>query len=853
MQKLNENKSLEKNQRLSFVILFSTLFIEGLFCVVWLLSIPSSPGGLIFGLSLNRLLLISVPLVSSLFFLALLSLSFIKATAFIKKLKEFINKKISRSIFIFAVILSIFSWCVLFFFNLLNYGKFQYISERSLPLIVWGVLTGLTVLVFFRFSQKGESAIDPAFNLKLFLPISIILLVLFSLPPLTGIGLYTRDVTVNDLGIPLLEWQIIFTLGLLLILSYAKMIFIGSNLFNKEKIEEIQKFLPIILFAAFWLSAFIFWLYQPLPTNNYFAPRVLPPNFETYPFSDAERYSLDSIRIIKGITSNFIISKPFHAIYLAILNYFGNLNYQGVILGQTLVLAFFPSVLFLIGKEIRGNIVGLGLGIFAIFREINAIQASNIANVANSKLLLSDFPSTLILSIIILFALKWIRNPHGRYYPIILGGILGMLILYRAQYLIFIPVFISIAFLLYWKNHKKILLFSSIFILCLSAIVLPLLFRNQSISGLFWFDSSDYLSGFTENYVMADPENFNSGINPQTSSLPHNQPENQSNLIQSIIRSGYMFDITDNFFRNLISTFLIFPIRIDGNQDLQELSVIKDNFWAEAFQHNRQFNLLIAFFNLILLITGLYLFISADWKIALSCILVYLTQNLSSALFRFSGWRFIMPVDWMVYIIYLIGLLGLIEFLRLIPRTGQKSKISMPGPMDFNFKKEMKTSLPFFIFFLMIGSILPIRELFPTYHRAMSKSEICSYLEKNISTNKYPLVREKVILLCDDENSIALEGEMIYPRFFERGQGFYDIPADVFYGKQDFSRLMFRFSTDDILKLYIPLSEIGENIQIANGSPAFILAASDQLPKIQLIVLKERKDILFYSDELLAN
>ena len=333
-----------------------------------------------------------------------------------------------------------------------------------------------------------------------------------------------------------------------------------------------------------------------------------------------------------------------------------------MILGQTLILAFFPSVLFLIGKEIRGNILGLGLGIFAIFREINAIQASNIANVANSKLLLSDFPSTLILSVIILFILKWIRNPHGKYYPIILGGILGILILYRAQYLIFIPVFIGIAFLLYWKNYKKIILFSGIFIFCLSAIVLPMLFRNHAISGFFWFDSSDYLSGFTENYVMADPENTDSGINPQNPSLPQDQPENQSNLVQSLFRSKYLFDISDNFFRNLISTFLIFPIRIDGDQDLQELSVIKDNFWAEAYQYKAPLNLLFAIFNLVLLITGLYLFISADWKIAFSCIMIYLTQNLSSALFRFSGWRFIMPVDWMVLFIYIIGIFGSFEF-----------------------------------------------------------------------------------------------------------------------------------------------------------------------------------------------
>ena len=853
MQKPIKNEVHKTDRQTSFVILFSALFIEGLFCVIWLLSIPSSPGGLIFGLSLNRLLLILIPLVSSLLLLALLLLLTFRGPVLNEKIGKLFSQNFTRIIFIFAVILSISSWCFLFFFNLLNYVKFQYLSERSLPLIVWCVVIGLTILVFIQYSHKSNLSFGRAIDFRLFLPILLIVLVLFALPLLTGIGLHTKDITVNDLGIPLLEWQIVFTIGLLILLAYSKAIFENTDLFNKEMIEKIQKFLPTILFVAIWLSAFILWLKQPLPINNYFAPKVLPPNFETYPFSDAERYSLDSIRIINGITSNFIISKPFHAIYLAILNYFGHLNYQNVILGQTLILAFFPSVLFLIGKEIRGNILGLGLGIFAILREINAIQASNVANVANSKLLLSDFPSTLILSVIVLLMLKWIKKPQGKHYPIILGGILGILILYRAQYLIFTPVFIGIAFLLYWKDIKRIILFSGIFILCLSAIVLPLLFRNYSISGFFWFDSSNYVSVFKESYVLADPENIDSDIDPQNPSFTQDQSEDRSNLVQSLITSNYLGDITDSFFRNLVSTFLIFPIRMNGSQDLQELSVIKDNFWSEAYQHNNPLNLAIALFNLVLLIFGVYFFISADWKIAVACMLIYLTQNLSSALFRFSGWRFIMPVDWMILFIYIIGIFGLLEYLHLIPRTDQEKQKSKSVSMVINVKSELKAAIPFLVVFLLIGSILPIRELFPANDHGMTKAEVCSYLEKNISQDKYPLVREKAILLCNDETSTAQEGEVIYPRFFERGQGFYDNQGDVFYGKQDFSRLMFRFSVDNIIRLYIPLNEIKENIRIVNGSPAIILAKTDQLPKIQLIMLKDRKNILFYSDELLLN
>ena len=315
---------------------------------------------------------------------------------------------------------------------------------------------------------------------------------------------------------------------------------------------------------------------------------------------------------------------------------------------------------------------------------------------------------------------------------------------------------------------------------------MPLLFRNYSISGLFWFDSSNYLSVFKESYVLADPENIDSNIGPQNPSFPADQPEDQPNLVQSLITSNYLVDISDNFFRNLVSTFLIFPIRMDGSQDLQELSVIKDNFWSEANQYASPLNFLIAVFNLILLITGFYLFISGNWKIAVSCILIYLTQNLSSALFRFSGWRFIMPVDWMILFIYIIGIFGLFEFLHLIPRAELKKQISEPVSVDLNVKKELKLAFPFLLVFLLIGSILPIRELFPANEQSMSKSEICSYLENNISQDKYPMVREKAVLLCNDESSTAQEGEVIYPRFFERGQGFYDNPGRCLLWKTGF-------------------------------------------------------------------
>jgi hypothetical protein len=463
------------------------------------------------------------------------------------------------------------------------------------------------------------------------------------------------------------------------------------------------------------LAALIIWIKLPLPNNNYFAPEKLPPNFETYPFSDAEKYSLEGQRIISGAIDGFIISKPLHAVFLAFTHSIGGLDYEKVILVQTLILALFPAILYLIGKEIHSNILGLGMGLLAIFREVNAIQASDIANVSNSKLLM-----------------------------------LGALALYRAQYLIFLPFFIIMAFILYRKEWRSILVFSCLFLVCLSSTILPVLIRNYSISGAFWFDSPDYMSSFRDNYIYAGEENMNPDDIDPGASTAEPQLLRFFNSLRFILKSGYAYDVADNISRNMISTFLIFPIRYDGKQTLRELSIIEDNFWAEAYSYNEPSNLIIAIINLLFLVFGLSSLFKNNRKIGYSCIAFYVFINISSSLFRFSGWRFIMPVDWLIYLIFLLGFFGISNFLHLIPKNifievEDISKMEKPS-VDFSFQK----NLTYILLFLLIGSIIPLRELFPVNYQTREKSEICENIDELISNDKYKTLEEKAIIFCQD-------------------------------------------------------------------------------------------------------
>jgi len=832
-------------------LLLSIFCIEGLICLIWLLLIPADTGGIFFGFSLRRMLLISIPLFSSVFSLAILFLKKKNPDGFNKLIIWMNFKNTRRFIYPFTVILSIISWSGLFFYHLLNYEINPFINQRLLPISVWLLITSLSLVVIFPtiFGKKEKK--HKHLRMKKLLPVFSLPIIVLIIVFLTGLGLHTKDVTVNDLGVPLLEWQIIYVCGLMIILVFAKNGLREIKYFQEGLRLKLRKYLIPMIFIILWLIASFVWVKQPLPDNNYFAPEKLPPNFETYPFSDAERYSIDAQRIITGAIDEHIITKPLHAVFLAFIYSVGGLDYEKIIIVQTLILALFPAILYLIGKEIHGNILGLGMGLFAIFREVNTIQASNIANVSNSKLLMSDFPSTLILSILVLITIKWIKKPNRKYFATLTGGILGALVLYRAQYLVFAPFFIVMAFIIYRKKWKSILVFSFLFLICLSITIFPVLIRNYSISGELWFDAPEYMSTFRESYVFTGLES----TNPDDIDLSISNSEiQQSGLLDSlrfILKSDYVYDVVDNFFRNIISTFLVFPIRFDCTQTLRELSFTQDNFWAEAYSYNKPSNFVIVFLNSIFIIFGLTSLFKNNYKIGYSCIAFYIFINISSSAFRFSGWRFIMPVDWLIYLIFLSGFFSISSFLHLIPQNSLIEDMSLSKKenklIDFNIKKNIFILL----LFLFIGSLIPLRELFPVSYRTRGKSEICSNLDELISKDEFQEIGESAATFCNDDSTIVVEGNVIHPRFFHRGWGFYDRKNDVIFGEQEFSRLTFRVLNKDSKLMYIQINDFGKGEYLPNGAHAIILAKKDELPRAQFLILTDVENNFIYSDEFI--
>jgi len=203
---------------------------------------------------------------------------------------------------------------------------------------------------------------------------------------------------------------------------------------------------------------------------------------------------------------------------------------------------------------------------------------------------------------------------------------------------------------------------------------------------------------------------------------------------------------------------------------------------------------------------------SALWKrkpiLPLMLVLTYIVYNLSSAIVRLSGWRFVQPVDWFVYIFFIAGVVEIIGWLLLkIPlfrtHTNPNAWDAPDGKMVFDIQEKGKIIISSLVFILACGFI-PLRQNFlPAYYPDYDRVNVCDEVKGYIEESQYQEWGSKLHKLCISGDATVYKGIGIYPRFFDNGEGYYDRSRDKFYGEQDYSRLVFRIVGELNGKIYV--------------------------------------------------
>jgi hypothetical protein len=819
---------LSKTASMAWKTFFLLSFIEGIIALIGLVSLPSD-GGRFLGYSLQRFVVI----LCTVFFEAICGIclygSFKAARWATNWLRRLSSIRSGGYLLLISAGMILIPQAYLDILSTLykTNGIYLYLAyhDRLAPILNWLSLIGLQVGIADLFINGktilNSLEIKKGFFLKLGIVFSLFGLAILFIS-LTGIGL-TRD-TIGSWGVPavpVLEWQIWIAAGIAL-LSIPFLPSLESRLQDNLQAKKIwRRFLSIDLLIgiSIWLIAAGIWISQPI-IPAYFDTPGRAPNYEIYPFSDGATYEqyAQSILIGNGMEGQ-IPQRALYIVFLAGVHLIAGQKYPEVILFQSLVLAIFPMVVYFIGKEIHTRSAGILAAMFVIFREVTSIHVAPFTDdITYTKLYFSEIPTAICLSLSVWMFIRWVKNPASRRVSALAsGGFLGMAMLIRTQSFIVLPFYLAAIIFVFRRHHfwrecfKGIALLAIGFVLCVS----PWLWRNAKVAGGIVFDNSA-----SQTMVLAQRYN-NLPFEQAIPYLPGETEANYSKRLLQMTIEGILKNpgealgaITGHFLNNEIDNLLLFPIRFSIDHP-EEIFAPETAFWQKWTGLLTMPQSLILFTNLGLIALGITASAHHAGMTGLVPLGLNLGYNLSTAFFRSSGERFLVPADWAILLYFSAGSIQVfIWLLNLI--NSKREKALKNRPESEPISSILSSGIPFpsiqfiatSLLFLVIGISMPLSELvFPVRYPAQSKEQALSELLKNqLVINTAGSQINNLRLFAQQKDTVIARGRALFPRYYLAGQG-EPKTSKVEYIARDFPRLNFTMVGQLNGPAIFPLSE----------------------------------------------
>ena len=651
-----------ENPRILLLAYSSLIAILAILIAGSMLLSPSEPGSsLLLGLSLPRLVLASGLVIAFLLFTAI-SIRALRDSQWAAMILErwFGRNRWSLWLFWLAAIGFGLGWigCFLPFYRA---GFLGVHWERIRPAMVFLLLSSLTtlLLIFARRSQirLQDWKLSQAYQLSLILFFPAILV--FGIMLYTKFGVFAAEDYWYGAGVPVLVTQLIVALAG------------GVFLLQLEKTWNIRR-LDLIVFLSIYILSAILWAREPLQKSFLFIGPY-PPSRVLYPFADAALFDTASQFALIGQKFLFFNGQFFErALYISFLVYLHSLlgqNYELLMAAQAALFAVFPALVYLVGKSLDSRAVGFAAGIVAMFRGANSIAASNMIDMANPKMMLTDFPTAIGIALVVYLACEWLKEPGQKWdYVLWIGGVIGLGIMLRTNalfILLLIPLYSLLRFKPAWKSW---IVSSVLLVLAVVATTLPWELRNKSLGGTMYsslfikFQSvieQRYLpptqpEGFLPRERGLSIASFNS-LQPLIELGSHAATPQASQLCNQMACF-----VPNHFMHNILTSILVLPtspVLDDLRHTVKESYPYWRPDWDGSFPN---FSLFFFLFNLFFILFG----ISLAWKqhhwVGLVPLAVFIFYNLSNGFARTSGGRYIVPIDWILVLYFLLGVFQVI-------------------------------------------------------------------------------------------------------------------------------------------------------------------------------------------------
>ncbi len=527
-----------------------------------------------------------------------------------------------------------------------------------------------------------------------------------------------------------------------------------------------------------WIATAIIWIRTPFEGRSYFLPALRPPNYNFYPSSDAENYDLlaQSILIGNGFHNGMTVVRPLYVALLTLLHCIAKNDYLFLTNLQIMILAIFPMMIYLIGKNIHHPLSGLLAAAWCIWREKESISITPLVQVSNSRLLMSDLPTALMICITIYAVIKWFQGDgQKQIIPLIAGGCCGVITLVRTQSIILMPAIILFSWIqkkVFKQSGKNFFKGTVFFLIGAFTILLPWNIHNQI------FPNTSVNNNTSEMNYLYKLYEGSINQNSESSTISEDISEKPSLLAMIMKNPKPIFSsIISHFANNEISTLLIMPVREVDAENINMWFHDPSLFWYRESSKGplTEKGILVATYCLIICLGIGFAATKTGWT-GLLPLGIHIFYNLGTSFAMNSGFRFLLPVDWIGYFYFSIGIIGIICLLlglyfqniwNWLKPIKKLTVLNISGHLSTN-----KMLITMF-FLLVIGFILPVLDKFIPYRYTAGPMEIQQYKLKteglSFILENYPSLT--ITELFEERKLEIVEGRAVYPRYYPANEG----------------------------------------------------------------------------------
>ena len=636
-------------------------------------------------------------------------------------------------------------------------------------LLVLGIQTTLLLLVrTYGFHREGWSERSAARR-----PVVIALcgLTLVSgVVALTRWGLAPDSAYWGEPGVPILGWQLALVLvaGLALLLA-------GFGARLPARVD-------LILSSGVWLFAVVIWLSVPAPVtrNSFYAP-MTPPANQPFPNSDAGYYdSMAESLLIGQPYQGEIPTRPLYILVLTIEHLLVGEDYALIVVGQTLLLALIPVVLYWLGRALHSRTAGLMAALIATFREWTTVLVSSQTRVSDSRTLLVDLPTLLLILVACLLSVRWLIR-RDLQSGLLAGGVFGMLLLLRTQSLLIAPFLLLVVIVATGLRRKRWIMQVLLFGAALAATATPWLVHNYVQTGQLTLDAPFQYQIIASQYQY-------------TGNLEIGNIDLRGKSVAGILVTFLVHDprfvlgfVATHFLSTEINGLLALPLF----HDYRGLAAPIDIYWLNWQSQLSAANVTLLAAYLVTIAVG----IGAAWRqgrwAGLMPLVFSLGYALANGIGRFSGWRYDLPSDWISYFYFSLGVAEIFSIFALVLGASSE-KLSAHAEHTALRATQPRSALLIIVAFALMGSLPWLAErLGPARYTDQDPARLVASLSASSAASAAGIDTAALASLASSQSGVVQTGRLLYPRFFSRNLGLASAHPWPAYAPREFPRLGF--------------------------------------------------------------